>query len=91
MEIADITIVDANQVFSSEFLGGNNSKALFFSVFGLSTFNICVSGSILILLIFLHKRKIGVPTEVYLKFDIRLTLTDCIPYYNMQIIKTGCT
>ena len=29
MEIADITIVDANQVFSSEFLGGNNSKALF--------------------------------------------------------------
>ena len=29
MEIEDITIVDANQVFSSEFLGGNNSKALF--------------------------------------------------------------
>ena len=29
MEIADITIIDANQVFSSEFLGGNNSKSLF--------------------------------------------------------------
>ena len=29
MEIEDITIIDSNQKFSSEFLGGNNSKALF--------------------------------------------------------------
>ena len=34
MELSEITILDANQKFSSEFLGGNNSNALFTNKMG---------------------------------------------------------